>query len=130
MIPSVMERPADGPLMLAAPCARSSGNPQATGLWLDPEEGQGRGRSPQPVSRSPLGGVPSVTERWAVGPDSNTPVGLIFDCSTVMVAAVPARNPCSPLTSPQAVVMAFPLMAVMIWDTLSTWSAGDPGTIP
>ena len=38
--------------------------------------------APQPVSTSPFGGVPRVTCLDTIGPGTNVPDGLMFDCST------------------------------------------------
>src|SRR5277367_5384337 len=85
---------------------------------------------PQPVSTSPLGGVPSVTDLVTVGPLTNWPTSLMEDSSTLSAVFVPGVNPCSALMREQSVVTGVSFTAVITCATCNVEAAGEPDAIP
>ena len=85
---------------------------------------------PQPVSTSPLGGVPSVTDLVTTGPLTNWPTSLMDDCSTASATLWPGSNPCSAWISEQSVVTGVPFTAVITCATCNVEAAGECGAIP
>ena len=85
---------------------------------------------PQPVSTSPLGGVPSVTDLVTIGPLTNWPTSLMEDSSTLSATLGPGVKPCSASMREQSVVVGVPFTAVITWATCSVAAAGEWGSIP
>ena len=74
MMPSVMARPADGPPMFCVCTVTFTGKCQSCCVCGSiPRYAVGLVGAPQPVSTSPLGGVPSVTDLVTIGPLTKSP---------------------------------------------------------
>src|SRR3984957_4543555 len=131
MMPRVMARPADGPPMFFVCTVTLTGKCQSCCVCgCIPRYAVGVVGAPQPVSTSPLGGVPSVTDLVTIGPFTKSPTLLMEEFSTLSAMRWPGVNPCSASISEQSVVTGVVLTAAITCATCNVEAAGESAAIP